>query len=315
MEALLGLLDVEDMADVFDRSSAYIVSMSPEMMKAEAAKGVSPEEAQRARELIDFSHLLQRGIGVLRELPREQRNRMIREMFEAKRSRVGPMLSRAESLVQAEVRRLQAARAKEVAAEEERIRESDLRQADEEARRSMDSLRVGVPVGARFVGLAPAAIDFVDDWEFLRRAHAERKFSIQLTRVPLEDDEDPLRRAWEIALEQAQAGFEGHLGITLGVLSRERALELDGLERMAEDLHRARPGLFVSFIFSFEEALAAAQVGRSRPVPSFSGWFTAWAADPVPGLMPVLPGIALPPEMWRAFEERLNAQAGLEQAA
>ena len=206
-------------------------------------------------------------------------------------------------------------RARDLAEEKGRRDRSDLQKAEEDFRRAMESCRSQVPSGSVFIGLQFGQPGIVNDWPFVSKMVRDRGLGVRLEQVALSSGEDPLPWAREIAVEYAQAGFQGNLGITLGVVSRRRAEELYAMERLAEELHRVHPGLFVSFIFSFEERLREEQVLTRRPVPSYSAWFSAWVSDPVPGLMPVLPGVVLPPELWRAFEERLNSQAGLEQAA
>ena len=151
----------------------------------------------------------------------------------------------------------------------------------------------------------------------MHRVRNERGLDVVLNLETIGSDEDPIWWALAIAQHYFTADYQGHVGISLGIVSRNRAEYLYALERMAEEFHSVSPNLFISFIFTFKEALdeAQAQTSPLRPIPSLGVWFSAWLSDPVPGLMHVMPSIALPPDVWQRFEDLLQSQAGLEQAA
>ncbi|MBI3318018.1 MAG: hypothetical protein HYZ90_02575 [Candidatus Omnitrophica bacterium] len=191
----------------------------------------------------------------------------------------------------------------------------------DQIRRNIEAVQPRVSAGAIFIGLtstepAPRRRGFVDDWAVVRHIQRARNLNVILTREELSPGEDSIDRALAIAQHFADRGFQGNVGIALGVVSRRQAPDLGAVEKALEAIHRKHLGLTVSFIYTLEEELnEVQQVQFRRPVPSYAEWFAAWAADPIGGLMAVMPRVLLPMELWQEFERGLNTLAGLEQAA
>jgi hypothetical protein len=173
-----------------------------------------------------------------------------------------------------------------------------------------------VPPGAIFIGLIPPVSEpgerlFVDDWALIEReARRNPKFrGIVLHRYPLIPGENLVEQVRKITQELGYLaqGRQHTVAIALPVLSEEEA---QSLERFwAERPTTEDPNLFFSFHY-----IPRSHIQR-QSVASFVPLFENWANGKIFGIHTVEPHLALPPELRRLFEERINAQAGLEQAA
>ena len=197
-----------------------------------------------------------------------------------------------------------------------------IRQTVSQMGRKLQSVRPSVSPGAIFVGLInPRAAgqfgEFLDDWGLLRQLQRSQDWDVVLLREELSRDQDPVARAMAISGHVAESDFRGNLGIALPILSwNGHGQQLLALEYLAEELMSRHPGFRVSFIVTFEERLMGrAPHQRIFPAPSLSQAFVPWFTDPVLGVMPVQPGLRLPPAHWDRFQDYFWSQAGLEQEA
>jgi len=184
----------------------------------------------------------------------------------------------------------------------------------EDRRLLRNQLETGVRVPERAVFFA-FINRVVDDWPLIERQAREHPLmrDMDLYRIEVAEGEDVVEKALSLAREYAVPGSRITAGFALGVLSEEEALRLQeswpGIETTDD------PWLNYSVRYVPQEVLEGARSQGKSLMPTISSQFSAWIADPRPGIWPVLPKVTLPEELWRQFEKTLTGQVGLEEAA
>lgn len=229
---------------------------------------------------------------------------LLREGYQFWLNRLQFNLKSLQPLVQAKVRQVHIRRLQE----ERRVQET----ARRDLRSMIQSIRPRIPPGAVFIALVPrgdtpVTRGVVDDWNLLEqevKRHPGLK-EMTLVREELSPGEDIMKRARAVAERFNLPGRQLTVGIALGVVSGEKVKTLYHVWPTV--LQTTDPLLALSFIYTSREKLG---FGEQAPMPSYSALFTAWASDPAPGLMQVLPRLTLSEELWKDFEGLIRTAAG-----
>jgi hypothetical protein len=308
-----GHSESQEVSEVFLGMRQFDLEISQRYLKELMQTGSSASAFQQQQGNVASAKADSEILRGFAQLPHEEQRKILLAAAKAKRRMLQELHDKALPVAVRNVRRLEKYWKRETLR-----REGKGRAVVREQRQALRSFEPQVSSGAVFVGLIPEnalMLHYVDDWETIEAIRTERKLDLLLRREVAEWEPEAFSRAAEIARQYAESGFQGNLGIVLGIADHEDSEDLMVLENLAEELHVEHPGFRVSFLFSFKEALERRTTERDRPIPSLSGWFMAWAADPVPGLMHTLPGVALPWELWGWFEGQMRTQTALGEAA
>jgi len=235
---------------------------------------------------------------------------LLREGYRFWLNRLRLNLKQLQPLVEAKIRQVHLQRLRE----ERKTQDA----ARRDLQRTIQSIQPRIPPGAVFVvlvplGDSPRARGVIDDWSLLVK-EIKRHPGLQtltLVREELSPGEDPVQRARAVAERFNLPGRQLTVGIALGVVPKAEAETLYNL--WPQPLLSTDPLLALSFIYTPREKISSYLFEERAPVPSYSSLFAAWASDPHPGLMSILPGLTFSQELWNGFEDLVKITSGLEE--